>query len=142
MDDSHLVDLTTAPEVDRVNVEPAILLGLSSTEALWSIGIAFAMWIPVAGIVASMTGGVPLFVLLATALPLATVWLMAKKMAAVKRNRPDLYYVHAFRKWAARKGLRRSMCISHSGEWDVGRSLPLAPRSRSQRRLPAIFSRS
>ena len=125
MAEHHLladIEVDAAPEIDRVNVEPAILLGLSSSEALWTIGVAFAIWIPVAGVVAAMRSSFPLFILMATSIPLVTVWIMAKKMAAGERNRPDLYYVHAMRKWAAMKGIRRSRYITHVGEWDVGRS--------------------
>lgn len=125
MAEHHLladIEVDAAPEIDRVNVEPAILLGLSSSEALWTISVAFAIWIPIAGVISAMSSSFPLFILLATSLPLVTVWIMAKKMAAVKRNRPDLYYVHAMRKWAAMKGIRRSRYLTHVGEWDVGRS--------------------
>ncbi len=117
------IDVHAAPEIDRVNVEPVILLGLSNSEALWVIGLAFAIWVPVAGLVMLLKPSLPLFILLATVGPLASVWLVAKKMAVVKRNRPDLYYVHAMRQWASKKGLRRSRYITHVGEWDVGRRL-------------------
>lgn len=109
-----------------MNVEPAILLGLSSTEAIWTIAIAFSIWTPIAAVFAFLKGSFPLFILLDTTLPMVTIWLSAKKMATVKRNRPDLYYVHALRKWAARKGIRKSRYITHAGEWDVGRSFPPA----------------
>lgn len=124
------IDVDAAPQIDRINVEPAILLGLSSSEALWTIGVAFAIWVPIAGVIAGFKGSFPLFVLLATALPLATVWVMAKKMAAVKRNRPDLYYIHALRIWAAKKGFRRSRYLTHTGSWDVGRSFNPAPKRK------------
>lgn len=114
--------LLAPPEVDRINVEPAILLGLSSSEASWAIGIAFAVWTPISALLTFLWGGFPLFVLLALVLPMASVWIGAKQMAKVKRNRPDLYYVHALTAWAARAGLRRSRFISHVGQWDLGRS--------------------
>ena len=56
MAEHHLladIEVDAAPEIDRVNVEPAILLGLSSSEALWTIGVAFAIWIPIAGVIAA-----------------------------------------------------------------------------------------
>jgi conjugative transfer region protein (TIGR03750 family) len=124
MDEHHTpeIDLHAAPEIDRVNVEPVILLGLSNSEAMWVIGLAFAFWIPAAALVMLLKASMPLYILLATTGPLVSVWLVAKKMAVVKRNRPDLYYVHAMRLWASKKGLRRSRYINHIGEWDVGRS--------------------
>jgi len=72
MAEHHLladIEVDAAPEIDRVNVEPAILLGLSSSEALWTIGVAFAIWIPIAGVVAAMRSSFPLFILMATSIP-------------------------------------------------------------------------
>lgn len=144
MAEHHLladIEVDAAPEIDRVNVEPAILLGLSSSEALWTIGVAFAIWIPIAGVIAGLKSSFPLFILLATSLPLLTVYFLAKKMAAVKRNRPDLYYVHAMRKWAAKKGIRRSRYITHVGEWDVGRSFQFKAAAPRKRRSSFTFRR-
>ncbi len=123
-----------APCIDRVNVEPAILLGLSSSEAVWTIAAAFAIWVPVGLAVGLATRIMAIGVLVATLMPLATVYLAALKMAAVKRDRPDLYYLHLFRQSLARRGLRRSRFIVHSGGWDLGRSFAAPAPARRRNR--------
>jgi conjugative transfer region protein (TIGR03750 family) len=123
-------ELLEAPCVDRVNVEPAILLGLSSSEAVWTIGVAFLIWAPVGLIAGLLAHSMAVGVLIATVTPLITVYVSAQKMAAVKRDRPDLYYLHLFRQTLARRGLRRSRFVIHAGGWDLGRALPPPPRGR------------
>lgn len=123
-----------APCIDRVNVEPAILLGLSSSEAVWTIAAAFALWVPVGIVVGLLTRTMAIGVLVATLMPLATVYLAALKMAAVKRDRPDLYYLHLFRQSLARRGLRRSRFITHTGGWDLGRSFAAPVQARRRNR--------
>ena len=128
-------DLSAAPCVDRVNVQPAILLGLSSSEAVWAIVGAFSVWVPIGVIIGLITHSMAIGVLFATVAPMLTVFVAAKKMASVKRDRPDLYYLHLFRQRLARTGLRRSRFVIHVGGWDLGRSLPSRPAGRpSQKR--------
>jgi conjugative transfer region protein (TIGR03750 family) len=126
--------LAEAPCVDRVNVEPAILLGLSSSEAVWTIAAAFAVWVPVGVLAGLAARSMAIGVLFATVTPLVTVYVAAMKMAAVKRDRPDLYYLHLFRQRLARHGLRRSRFVTHAGGWDLGRSLPPQRVRRRRRR--------
>lgn len=121
-----------APSVDRVNVEPAILLGLSSSEASWTIAAAFALWGPIGILVGFLVHSMAVGVVIATALPLLTVYIAAKKMASIKRDRPDLYYLHLIRHALARSGLRRTRFISHRGCWDVGRRLDMPRISRKR----------
>jgi conjugative transfer region protein (TIGR03750 family) len=120
----QVAPLHAAPCVDRVNVEPAILLGLSSSEAVWTIAAAFSVWVPIGILMGLVTRSMAIGVLIASVTPLLTVYVAALKMAAVKRDRPDLYYLHLFRQRLARIGLRHSRFINHAGPWDLGRSLP------------------
>lgn len=113
-----------APCIDRVNVEPSILLGLSSSEAVWTIAAAFALWVPIGALMGFLLRSMAIGVLFASVMPLLTVYVAALKMAAVKRDRPDLYYLHLFRQRLARLGLRRSRFVAHTGPWELGRSLP------------------
>jgi conjugative transfer region protein (TIGR03750 family) len=128
-------DLLDAPCVDRVNVEPAILLGLSSSEAVWTIGVAFLILAPVGLLAGLLAHSMAIGVLIATVTPLLTVYFAAQKMAAVKRDRPDLYYLHLFSQFRARHGFRRSPFVIHAGGWDLGRSLaPQLARRPHQKR--------
>lgn len=125
MEETTTGSLVEAPCVDRVNVQPAILLGLSSNEAMMTIGLSFALWSPVSILVGGMLmRSMPITVAILSFGPLATTYFAAKKMAAVKRDRPDQYYLHLLRQYLARKGVRRSRFLGHEGVWDLGRSLP------------------
>lgn len=125
-----------APLPDRVNAEPAIIRGLSSTESLWAIGLAFLLWLPVAGVVGLAVRNVPIAVLIIVAGPLATVWLASGQMAKLKRNRPDHYYIHLALHWAASMHLVRARFITHTGAWDIGRTLPPARVVTGRHRPP------
>lgn len=125
---------SAAPLPDRVNTEPAIIKGLSSTESKWAIGLAFLLWFPVGSLVGLALRNLPIAVLIVATGPLATVWLAAGQMAKLKRNRPDHYYVHLLLHWAAALRLIRSDFVTHSGTWDIGRTLPPAHATNTFRR--------
>jgi conjugative transfer region protein (TIGR03750 family) len=65
-----------------------------------------------------------IFVLLGVIGPLVSVWVSAGFLASYKRNRPDHYYLHAFKWWRHRLGLGVAPFIHHNGAWEIGRSLP------------------
>lgn len=126
--------LSEAPCVDRVNVEPAILLGLSSSEAIWTIAVAFSIWGVIGVLVGIVFRSMAIGVMCATVTPMLSVYIAAQRMAAVKRDRPDLYYLHLIRQFLARRNLRRSRFVTHRGVWDLGRSLPPLPAGRPSRK--------
>ena len=125
--------LAEVPLVDRVNNEPPILKGLSSTESLWAIGLAFAVWVPLGTLAGLLAASVAVGVLVTGGGALATVWLAAGQMQALKRDRPDHYYIHLVHRWCARYGLSRERFVTHRGRWDMGRSL-LGRGLRAKRR--------
>ena len=124
---------STAPLPDRVNAEPPIIKGLSSTESKWAIGLAVLVWFPVGSLVGLVVHQLPVAVLIIATGPIATVWLAAGQMAKLKRNRPDHYYLHLLLHWAASVHLIRSGFVTHSGAWDIGRTLLPARAPRSSR---------
>ena len=71
------------PLVDRVNTEPPILKGLSSTESLWAIGLAFAVWVPTGAITGALVSSLAVGVLVTGVGALAAVWLAAARMQSV-----------------------------------------------------------
>ncbi|MBC7501845.1 MAG: TIGR03750 family conjugal transfer protein [Herminiimonas sp.] len=115
----------TAPLTDRINAEPAILRGLSSTESLLAIGLSFAFWIPVSLTFSVLVGHLMVAVAVMGAGPIMTVWLMSGWFQKVKRDRPDYYYQHLIKKWMADKGPMKARFVSQSGLWELGRSLPV-----------------
>lgn len=111
------------PSIERINVEPAILYGLSATEAQWVIALAFGFGIPLAviGVVLGVFGLV-IAVVVGFAVPCVVIYAVAQKMTAVKRGKPDMYYLHLLRAWFAKKHFRASRFITFDGHWDLGRS--------------------
>ena len=117
---------------DRLNAEPAIFKGCSSSELGVIVGVAALVWLPVSLVLAGLMGAVTMGFGLAGVGVVATVVVTATLFQRLKRNRPDGYYQQRFAIWLDDKGLRRSTLIRRSGSWDIGRtghaSLPLRDR--------------
>ena len=117
---------------DRLNAEPAIFKGCSSSELGVIVGVAALVWLPVSLVLAGLMGVVTMGFGLAGVGVVATVVLTATFFQRLKRNRPDGYYQQRFVIWLHDKGLRRSSLVRRSGSWDIGRtghaSLPLRDR--------------
>ena len=117
---------------DRLNAEPAIFKGCSSSELGVIVGVAALVWLPVSLVLAGLIGAVTMGFGLAGVGVVATVVVTATFFQRLKRNRPDGYYQQRFAIWLHDKGLRRSTLIRRSGSWDIGRtgyaSLPLRDR--------------
>jgi conjugative transfer region protein (TIGR03750 family) len=117
---------------DRLNAEPAIFKGCSSSELGVIVGVAALVWLPVSLVLAGLMGAVTMGFGLAGVGVVATVVVTATLFQRLKRNRPDGYYQQRFVIWLHDKGLRRSSFVRRSGSWDIGRtgyaSLPLRDR--------------
>ena len=117
---------------DRLNAEPAIFKGCSSSELGVIVGVATLIWLPLCLLLAGLMGAVTMGFGLAGIGVVATVVVTAALFQRLKRNRPDGYYQQRFVIWLHDKGLRRSTLVRRSGSWDIGRSgyasLPLRDR--------------
>ncbi len=117
---------------DRLNVEPAIFKGCSSSELGIIVGVAALFWLPVSLLLAGLLGAVTMGFGLAGVGVVGTVMVMASLFQRLKRGRPDGHYQQRFSIWLSDRGLRRSPFIRRSGAWDIGRSsnatLPLRDR--------------
>ncbi|WCM90530.1 TIGR03750 family conjugal transfer protein [Acidovorax sp. NCPPB 3576] len=111
-----------APVTDRVNVEPAILNGITVTEAKVIGLLALAVFLLLGSIVAAFTGLWQVLGMLALFGPMAVLWFSSTWLARIKRGRPDGYYTQYLHLWAARQGWVRCRFIGHEGWWDLGRS--------------------
>jgi len=107
---------------DRLNVEPVIFKGCSSSELGVIVGVAVVIWLPVSLILAGLMGAVTMGFGIAGVGVVATVVVMASLFQRLKRNRPDGYYQQQFSIWLHDHGLRRAPFIRRSGAWDIGRS--------------------
>ena len=117
---------------DRLNVEPAIFKGCSSSELGIIVGVAALVWLPVSLLLAGLMGAVTMGFGLAGVGVVGTVIVMASVFQRLKRGRPDGYYQQQFSIWLSDNGLRRAPYIRRSGAWDIGRtryaSLPYRDR--------------
>ena len=107
---------------DRLNAEPVIFKGCSSSELGVIVGVAALVWLPVSLILAGLAGAVTMGFGIAGVGIVATVLLMASLFQRLKRNRPDGYYQQRIVLWLDDQGLRRSPFVRRSGAWDIGRT--------------------
>ena len=117
---------------DRLNVEPAIFKGCSSSELGVIVGVATFLWLPVSIGLAGTFGAMTLGFGLAGIGTVATVILVTAGFQRLKRNRPDGYYQQRTAIWLQDHGLRQASLVRHSGAWSLGRSddATLSPRNR------------
>ena len=107
---------------DRLNVEPVIFKGCSSSELGVIVGVAALVWLPVSLLLAGLMGAVTMGFGLAGIGVVGTVIVMASVFQRLKRGRPDGYYQQQFTIWLSDHGLRRAPFIRRSGAWDIGRT--------------------
>jgi conjugative transfer region protein (TIGR03750 family) len=107
---------------DRLNVEPAIFKGCSSSELGIIVGVAALVWLPVSLVLAGLMGAVTMGFGLAGVGVVGTVIVMASVFQRLKRGRPDGYYQQQVSIWFSDHGFRRAPFIRRSGPWDIGRT--------------------
>ena len=106
---------------DRVDIEPPIFRGCSSSELLAMLLAAVATWVPLS-IITALLVGKPAYALAILAVGvIVSVYLGAGVFQRVKRNRPDHYYVHLAMRALHTSRLRRYPFVWRSGHWDVAR---------------------
>lgn len=117
---------------DRVNSEPVIFKGCSSSELGVIVAVAALVWVPLSLLIAGLLGAITMGFGLAGVGIVATVVVPATIFQRLKRNRPDGYYQQRFVIALHDAGIRRSVLIRRNGVWDIGRSwdgsLPLRDR--------------
>lgn len=144
--DEVLVQSAAAPITDRVNVEPAILNGMTASEAQVIGLVSLVLCLMLGGLLLAVTGWWQALLLVGLFGPLLILWFASKYLAKIKRNRPDGYYSQAMHQWMARRGFATSKFIEHSGYWSLGRTLPFSlasdfeVKSRDGQTLPPSSS--
>lgn len=115
-----------APVTDRVNVEPAIMRGMTVTEARLIALVTFPICILLGVILLMITGFWQFILMLGIVGPLVSLWVGSGYLQMIKRGRPDGYYTQAIHLWMAKHGLTTNKFLSHNGQWDLGRSMDFA----------------
>lgn len=133
-----------APLTDRVNAEPAILHGMSVSEAKVIFLVSFAVFSVIAVAVQLVTHIWQLFLGICLFGPLLTLWYGSQYLEVIKRGYPDAYYSQAIHRWLAERGMAEPHFMLYSGQWSLGRRLvgldlstplmPVADKPRSNKK--------
>ena len=106
---------------DRLNVEPAIFRGCSSSELGIIVTLAVLIWLPISVLLAWGLGAASMGLGIAGVI-VATVVISASIFQRLKRGRPHGYYQQRFIIGLSTLGLRSSPFINRNGSWTIGRS--------------------
>lgn len=117
---------------DRLNAEPAIFKGCSSSELGMIVGLAIVIWLPLSLLLAWLLGAITMGFGIAGVGVVATVVTLATLFQRIKRGRPEGYYQQWLRIRLQTMGLYRTPWVLRSGSWDIGRThyAPLPNRNR------------
>ncbi len=116
---------------DRLNTEPAIFRGCSSTELGVMAGLAIVVWLPLGFLLAWSLNAATMGFGIAGAGVVASIVGLATLFQRIKRNRPQGYYQQWLRIRLHVLGLGSVPWVVRSGPWDLGRRrAPLSPRDR------------
>ena len=117
-----------APITDRVNVEPAILNGMTVTEAQVIGLVALAVFLLIGAVIFVVSRQWQVLLLLAIFGPAIVLWYSSMYLAKIKRGRPDGFYTQAIQIWREEHGLiwGQPKFLRYSGWWGLGRTLDLS----------------
>jgi conjugative transfer region protein (TIGR03750 family) len=111
---------------ERLNVEPRIFRGCTSSELGTIVGLAIAVWLPLSVVIAWLLGAPSMGLGLAGGAIVVSVIVVATVLQRLKRGRPEAYYRHQFTLRLAELGLIRSPFITRQGDWGLGRTTAIA----------------
>jgi conjugative transfer region protein (TIGR03750 family) len=107
---------------DRVDIEPPIFKGCSSSELLAMLVVAILVWIPLSLLLAFAIGKVAFALAILAVGVIGSVVMGATCFQRIKRNRPDHYYVHGAMRLLHASRLHTFPLVWRSGFWDIDRS--------------------
>lgn len=107
---------------DRMNCEPPIFKGCSTSELLFIAVGATGFWLPVSVLMCALFGAITMGLGIAAVGVVASVVTMASFFQKIKNGRPDGYYQQICRVWLANKGIQACPLIITSMVWDLGRT--------------------
>lgn len=107
---------------ERLNAEPTIFRGCSSTELGAIVGLAMALWLPVSVFIAWLLGAPGMGLGLSGAAIVLQVVGAATVLQRLKRGRPEAYYRHRLTLYLAAIGLIDCPYCVRQGAWGLGRS--------------------
>lgn len=117
-----------APITDRVNAEPAILNGMTVTEAQVIGAASLVVFLVLGGLIFVVIGQWQVLLMLAIFGPALVLWFSSLYLAKIKRGRPDGFYTQAIQIWREERGLivGEPKFLRYGGWWGLGRTLDLS----------------
>lgn len=107
---------------DRMNAEPAIFKGCSTTELLGIALAATVFWLPTSLLVSALFGAITMGLGATGVGVVASVVICASVFQRIKNGQPDGYYQQRVRIWLAARGIYGAPCVFRSAHWDLGRT--------------------
>ena len=107
---------------ERLNTEPSIFRGCSSSELGVIVGLAILVWLPLSVVIAWCLGVPSMGFGLAGVAIVLSVVVAASVLQRLKRGRPQAYYRHRFALRLAELGVMRSPFVTRQGHWSLGRT--------------------
>ena len=126
---THASEIAFLP--DRLNGEPIVFRGLTSTELGLLAAGSVGFWLPLCLIGAGFAGYLMMGFGLAALLAVGTLWVASQWIQAVKRGKPDGYHVLRLELFLHDLKLRTSPFVRYSGVWDIRRSFKPRRHSRA-----------
>ena len=106
---------------DRLNAEPPIFRGCSSSELVALLAGAAAFWLPVSILLAVVLGAPALGMGIGAVFTAVTTFFGTTGLRRIKRSRPEGYYRVRLLLFLHDRGLRRSPFVRRNGVLDLGR---------------------
>jgi len=114
------------PLTDRVNTAPAIINGMTGTEANLIAAVSFALSLFVGGVIYLVTRFWPLLVIVCIGGPLLALWYGSLYLQKVKRDRPDGFYVQAIHIYLSGLGIFRCHFNRHHRFYEIGAGIDMS----------------
>lgn len=108
------------PLTDRVNTEPAIINGMSASEANYIGAVSLALSLLAGGVLFAVTGFWPLLIIVCMCGPLCALWYGSLYLQKVKRDRPDGFYVQSAHIWLSYSGIIKCRFNRHDRFYEIG----------------------
>jgi conjugative transfer region protein (TIGR03750 family) len=112
---------STETLADRLNAEPIIFRGSTSTELLTIVFCGAVFWLPLSLFIAILLGSWSLMMGITGFGIILTTYLGTTLFQHIKRGRPDFYYQHLVIIKLNNWGFRKAQLVLKTTHWSQGR---------------------
>jgi conjugative transfer region protein (TIGR03750 family) len=109
---------------ERINNEPVIFRGLSSSELGTGLVATVITLLPICGFIGYLMDRILVGFAMIGVLTILSMMYMGTVFQWIKRGRPDGYYQQRTALFLSQLGLRSSPAVKYNGRWSNGRTDP------------------